>query len=282
MFYFEFKGTSLQRSVRPLGLALIFLFFVVILFSSLLEYSEVIFHDIITQVLPPGEEPRYTSVNSRYISHLDPVKFTLPTTFDTSFAYAFITSVCVDVEDRFHLVVGSPEGEMLMLLLSFLGVLFVAMPLAIIGQNFAQVWHDRHQLLLQKKTAERFYANGLTKFDLRTVFKEVDSDNSGAVHYTEFRVLVDSFNLGLSPGDIRLLFRMLNISNTGELTFREFVIGLFPGIDVDALEKMDGEDDTGRSNLVNFLDGERPTDFGEGTGRTAMIEQKVEEFFFLR
>lgn len=117
------------------------------------------------------------------------------------------------------------------------GVCYMAMPLAIIGGTFVNVYHERDRLLLREKTLKRFAEGGITPADLRSLFEAVDQDCSGAVKRSEFVELVEAFKLGLSRGQIIKLFQSVDTNGSGEITFDEFAFFLFPDLDIPEDEK---------------------------------------------
>uniref|UniRef100_A0A7S1Q813 EF-hand domain-containing protein n=1 Tax=Alexandrium catenella TaxID=2925 RepID=A0A7S1Q813_ALECA len=117
------------------------------------------------------------------------------------------------------------------------GVCYMAMPLAIIGGTFVNVYQERERLLLREKTFERFTEGGITQAHLRLLFEAADQDSSGAVKRSEFVEMVEAFQLGFSREQIVKLFFAVDTNGSGEITFDEFAFFLFPELDVpDMLE----------------------------------------------
>lgn len=106
------------------------------------------------------------------------------------------------------------------------GLCYMAMPLAIIGNNFVEVWNDRHRILMRDKLA-----NGVIKRDIKDVknlFLSFDQDSSGTIALNEFLPFVESLEMGLSKRAIHHLFRSIDLDGSGIISFTEFVDVVFP------------------------------------------------------
>jgi len=120
--------------------------------------------------------------------------------------------------------------------LILVGVCYMAMPLAIIGGTFVNVWEERDRLLMREKTMRRFAEHDLSPDDLRLLFEAADQDGNGSVKLSEFVELVRAFQLGLTRGQIMKLFANVDTNYSGEITFEEFALYLFPEMDIDIPE----------------------------------------------
>jgi hypothetical protein len=112
------------------------------------------------------------------------------------------------------------------------GVCYMAMPLAIIGGTFSQVWDDRDRILMREKTRGRLTEGGVTVDDLRVLFEAADADGSGYVSRNEFVELVDAFQLGLTRSQVLRLFKSMDDNNSNSIAFEEFVFFLFPELEI--------------------------------------------------
>ena len=111
----------------------------------------------------------------------------------------------------------------------------MAMPLAIVGNNFSDVWNDRFRLLLLDKLA-----NGVIKRDIYEVkkqFLKYDDDGTGNISLTEFLAFVDGLDMRLSKRVIKQPFRSIDTDGGGVVTFTEFAEFAFP----DAVHELDHE-----------------------------------------
>jgi hypothetical protein len=104
----------------------------------------------------------------------------------------------------------------------------MAMPLAIVGSNFLQVWEERDRILLVKRIKERLVEYGFSPNDLVHAFRSFDSDHDGDIDIEEFTVLVQSLRLGLSQDRIVDLFASFDTDENGCLRIAEFARAVFP------------------------------------------------------
>ena len=119
-------------------------------------------------------------------------------------------------------------GKITVSVLIITGVLYMAMPLAIVGSNFLQVWEERDRILLIKRVKERLVEYGFSPNDLVHAFRSFDSDNDGDIDIEEFSVLVNSLRLGLSQDRIVDLFASFDTDENGSLRLAEFARAVFP------------------------------------------------------
>ena len=119
-------------------------------------------------------------------------------------------------------------GKITVSVLIITGVLYMAMPLAIVGSNFLQVWEERDRILLIKRVKERLVEYGFSPNDLVHAFQSFDSDNDGDIDIEEFSVLVKSLRLGLNQDRIVDLFASFDTDENGSLRLAEFARAVFP------------------------------------------------------
>jgi len=115
------------------------------------------------------------------------------------------------------------------------GVLFMAMPLSIIGNNFTLAWEERKKLdavvALQRHCIDR----GLQAREITALFEEADVSGDGTITYLEFRAFMDHIGMALKPSEARNLFAAFDDAKTGVITFYEFCHLVFPDLDVERL-----------------------------------------------
>jgi len=119
-------------------------------------------------------------------------------------------------------------GKITVSVLTVTGVLYMAMPLAIVGSNFLQVWEERDRILLIRRIKERLVEYGFSPNDLVHAFKSFDSDHDGDIDIEEFTVLVQSLRLGLNQDRIVDLFASFDSDENGCLRIAEFARAIFP------------------------------------------------------
>merc|ERR1719148_84961 len=100
----------------------------------------------------------------------------------------------MDVGPHYDLQAASTAGKLVALTIVFFGMLFMAMPIAIVGACFSQTWFDQDRIVLLNMVRNRLEAQGYRPEDLRDVFDEVDSDDSGEIELDEFKRMIETFN----------------------------------------------------------------------------------------
>jgi len=135
----------------------------------------------------------------------------------------------------------TPLGQMATCLLILLGVCYMAMPLAIVGSTFMEVWESRDKLLMRMKVQEKLAITGIGKQQLEELFVAFDTDGSGSMTRAEFIQLLLTFRLGMTRTQMCNLFKNIDDNNSGEVCFQEFADFLFPEMDID--------DDRGQKHL---------------------------------
>lgn len=123
----------------------------------------------------------------------------------------------------------SGPGYVIIAILVISSVLYMAMPLGIIGYSFTQIWKDRDRILLTQRTRDRLIQWGYSALDIRKVFAHFDSDGGGELDLEEFREMMRAMQIGLSEERIIELFLSFDADGGGAVDEKEFVRGLFPG-----------------------------------------------------
>jgi len=138
----------------------------------------------------------------------------------------------------------SGPGSLVVGLLVLSSVMYMAMPLAIIGGSFTQVWQDRHSILLVHRTKQRLGEWGYTAGDIPALFQVFDRDCSGDLDLSEFRRMVRAMKLGFSDERILQLFGLFDADGSGQIDDKEFVRLVFPTQFVEIYGADDPENDT--------------------------------------
>jgi len=120
------------------------------------------------------------------------------------------------------------EGKAITSMLIIATMLYMAVPVGIIGNAFNQTWRDRDRLLLMKKTRDRLRQWGYQASDIPTLFQCSDSNDDGELTITEFRALIQRLQLGFSNERILQLFTSFDVNYSGTIDDREFIRALFP------------------------------------------------------
>ena len=75
----------------------------------------------------------------------------------------------------------SPAGKVVGSFIMVISVLFMAMPIGVVGNAFTDIWYDRDQILLIKKTRARVAQMGFTAADCHRIFAHFDTNGDGEV-----------------------------------------------------------------------------------------------------
>ena len=121
-------------------------------------------------------------------------------------------------------------GQLFISAVILLGILFLAMPLSVVGSNFQQAWDDRTLYKLQALTRQMLSENDMKPDDCITAFKQFDVDGDGLVDEKEFaHFVVGVLGLNLKKPELVKLWAMLDANHSGSINFTEFAEMLFPG-----------------------------------------------------
>merc|ERR1712217_904693 len=123
----------------------------------------------------------------------------------------------------------SGEGIFIVAVLVVSSVLFMAMPLGIIGNAFTIVWNDRDRILLVEHTRDRLVQWGYTADDFPTLFSLFDTNGNGELELEEFCQMMTKMKLGLTEDRIISMFQSFDKSGDGAIDHEEFVAAIFPG-----------------------------------------------------
>jgi len=122
----------------------------------------------------------------------------------------------------------STWGHLVVSLLVVSSVLYMAMPIGIIGNAFTQIWQDRDRILLMIKTRDRLVQWGYTARDMIKLFRHFNTDGDGSLSLMEFRKMMSEMEIGLSEERVVELFDSIDKDNSGGIDVKEFIQGLFP------------------------------------------------------
>jgi len=122
----------------------------------------------------------------------------------------------------------TPGGRLIGSALTVTSMLFVAMPVGLIGYEFTLCWQNRTRVLLLARARKRFAQWGFRGHDVRRLFEYADVDKDGALNLMEFCELLGELKLGLSTDNIVDLFQVFDQDVDGLIESFEFVETLFP------------------------------------------------------
>jgi len=115
------------------------------------------------------------------------------------------------------------------------GVVLLAMPLAIVGDNFSKAWEERSKVRLTLRVQRTCIDRNISLKGMLQLFEEADTDRSGFLDYLEFHRLLDELGLDYTASEARRLFHLLDEGQSGDITFFEFCHAVFPNLDVERL-----------------------------------------------
>mmetsp|Transcript_87906 Transcript_87906/g.243903 ORF Transcript_87906/g.243903 Transcript_87906/m.243903 type:complete len:594 (+) Transcript_87906:108-1889(+) len=127
--------------------------------------------------------------------------------------------------------VETPEteaGYCLKTALLMTSVLYMSMPIGILGNAFTQVWKDRDLILLASRTSDRLAQRGFTAKDIPWLFRIFDREGKGELSVGEFRNMISELRVGLTEQRTVELFDMLDRDGGGSIDCKEFLKVLFP------------------------------------------------------
>ena len=78
-------------------------------------------------------------------------------------------------------------GRVVTVCAMLVGVLFVSMPLAIVGNNFCLVWEDKERVVFVEKLKEQLLIRNIGMNEMAKTFQLLDADDSGLMSFSEFR-----------------------------------------------------------------------------------------------
>jgi hypothetical protein len=122
----------------------------------------------------------------------------------------------------------SMAGYLITAVLIALSVLYMAMPIGIVGQTFGDVWRERDRILLMQQTRKRLTQWGYTAEDIPIIFHLFDEDSGGEIELPEFQKMIAEMGIGLTDERIVELFESLDTDGGGGIDDREFVKHVFP------------------------------------------------------
>jgi len=122
----------------------------------------------------------------------------------------------------------SSAGSCIIGVLVVITVLYMAIPLGIIGNAFTDTWQDRDRILLMQRTRDRLCQWGYTAHDIPVLFRITDANADGELDIKEFRKLLNQMQVGFSEERILKLFQSFDDDGSGTVDDQEFVRALFP------------------------------------------------------
>ena len=121
-------------------------------------------------------------------------------------------------------VPGTDLGRAVTLGAMIFGVLFLSMPLAIVGQNFTAIWDDRERIVFIEKVKDTFIKDGdVTAEALAEAFEKIDFDGSGTITRKELRLALRGMGMRLGDVSLAQLWHAIDHDKSGEIDQHEFI-----------------------------------------------------------
>jgi len=122
----------------------------------------------------------------------------------------------------------SAAGYVVVSILSCVSVLFLGLPVGIIGHEFKACWESRSRVLLMTRVRKCLAKWGYTAQDLRVLVEFVDEDGDGNLNLSEFIALINQMRIGIRAEVAVQLFMLFDDDQNGFLDYHEFLRHLFP------------------------------------------------------
>lgn len=120
------------------------------------------------------------------------------------------------------------SGTILVAIMAISSVLYMAIPLGLMGNAFSEVWGERHKILVCQRARYCLTQWGYTADTLSGLFIDYDDNGDGELNLTEFRTMMHDMRVGLADKAITRLFETFDSDQSGFITDVEFVKAIFP------------------------------------------------------
>ncbi|CAJ1352835.1 unnamed protein product [Effrenium voratum] len=151
-----------------------------------------------------------------------------PDTMDSLATSVYLCTVTVTTVGTCDMNPVTPVGKTMAGALCLTSVLFMAMPLSVLGNAMSQTWADRHRIVLISQTRRKLKNLGYTAEHMPKLFGKFDKDGNGELEMDEFCDLVAKMRIGMKPSEASELFLAFDENGDGGITEMEFMKALFP------------------------------------------------------
>mmetsp|Transcript_39899 Transcript_39899/g.86393 ORF Transcript_39899/g.86393 Transcript_39899/m.86393 type:complete len:295 (+) Transcript_39899:828-1712(+) len=138
---------------------------------------------------------------------------------------AVVTMTTVGYGDFYPTSLG---GYLTAALLTFVSVVFLALPVGIIGHEFNKSWQSRAHMLLMTRVRKCLNKWGFNAGDVQILIQFADTDGDGKLTLSEFVELIRQMRIGVSSEAAAELFTMLDTDYNGYVDDDEFLRNVFP------------------------------------------------------
>ena len=114
-------------------------------------------------------------------------------------------------------------GRIVTVMAMLFGVLFISMPLAIVGNNFCLVWDDKERVIFVEKLKEQLALRGMGPSDMLATVEAMDADGSGMLSFREFLAALNLLEIKMSANRLAVLWRTLDTDHSGDVSLINFM-----------------------------------------------------------
>ncbi|KAK3282219.1 hypothetical protein CYMTET_10033, partial [Cymbomonas tetramitiformis] len=128
-------------------------------------------------------------------------------------------------------------GKFIAVAAIIIGIFFIAMPLAVVGNNFTTVWEEKERSLLFETLRGLVLERGLDEEHTIRIFKDMDIDGGGTIDFQEFKQAMAHLKVNLPRGSLRAVFDGFDEDGSGEIAWTDLCSAIFPKLDVKEAEQ---------------------------------------------
>jgi len=172
-------------------------------------------------------------------------------TMQHSLWLAIVTMTTVGYGDFYPVSLG---GYVSVSVLTFVSVLFLALPVGIIGYEFTTSWQNRDKVLLLTRIRKGLRKWGYSAKDLKILFQYVDADEDGSLNIAEFMELVRQMRVGITADSALHIFELFDDDSSGTINYAEFLRHVYPEDYVRDQQKSRGSLDASRGKAQEALE----------------------------
>jgi hypothetical protein len=148
--------------------------------------------------------------------------------FDNIFKAAWFVIVTLSTVGYGDISPVSPLGKFLTVPIIVAGLLFMAMPISIVGNNFTVIWEERQVLFVVAKIRSMLEDRNLTPEHLKQVFVEMDVDGDSSLDMQEFRRALGVMGITVTSRQLSETFQAFDGDMDGTVNYAEFCERVFP------------------------------------------------------
>jgi hypothetical protein len=119
-------------------------------------------------------------------------------------------------------------GQIIVACLAVASLLYMALPIGIIGSIFTNVWEDRDRIVVKQMIRERLLQWGYTALDMPDLFNRFDPMGHGELDIFMFREMIATMFPGYDRARTDQLFKRMDHQDKGTVDARDFTRHLFP------------------------------------------------------